>query len=179
MDLKVAERPFEISAKACLHVLCGDKSFVFPKLYFNRRARQIAQGPWTSVDGRLRRTFQFNVDYKQRFIGQSKNEGVTDYQTIEVFEDHVTYVVAHAKTLWHLPHADTFKLVTKVVITHVGKSKCKLALYNKIVWSNAPTIGKRIIEREARQDAEQGGEELAEIGEGSARLAGGIHRSVC
>lgn len=177
MDLKVAERHFEISAKACFHVLFGDKSFVFPKLYFNRRARQIAQGPWTSVDGRLRRTFQFNVDYKQRFIGQSKNEGVTDYQTIEVFEDHVTYVVAHAKTLWHLPHADTFKLVTKVVITHVGKSKCKLALYNKIVWSNAPTIGKRIIEREARQDAEQGGEELAEIATDQVRKLGAHSRT--
>ena len=177
MQLKVAERHFEISAKACFHVLFGDKSFVFPKLYFDRRAQQITQGPWTTVDGRMQRVFQFNVDYKQRFIGQSKNEGVTDYQTIELFEDHVTYVVSHVKTLWHLPHADTFKLVTKVVITHVGKSKCKLALFSKIVWDNAPTIGKRIIEREARQDAEHDGEELAEIATDQVRKLGAHSRT--
>ncbi len=59
-----ADRHFEISAKACFHVLFGDKSFVFPKLYFERRAQQIAQGPWVLVDqGRMRRDFHFKVDY--------------------------------------------------------------------------------------------------------------------
>lgn len=177
MQRKDAERHFEISAKACFHVLFGDKSFVFPKLYFDRRAQQITQGPWNTIDDRMQRVFRFNVDYKKRLIGQSKNEGVTDYQVIETFEDHVTYVVSHVKTLWHLPHADTFKLVTKIVITHVGKSKCKLALFNKIVWDNAPTIGKRIIERQARDDAEDDAEELAEIATDQVRKLGAHSRT--
>lgn len=177
MPNKDAERHFEISAKACFHVLFGDKSFVFPKLYFDRRARQITQGPWTTVDGRMQRVFQFNVDYQKRLIGQSKNEGVTDYQVIETFEDHVTYVVSHVRTLWYLPHADTFKLVTKIVITHVSKSKCKLALFNKIVWDRAPTIGKRIIGRQAQDDAENDAEELAEIATDQARKLGAHSRT--
>ncbi|RYP64051.1 hypothetical protein DL770_009260 [Monosporascus sp. CRB-9-2] len=177
MQREVAERHFEISAKACFHVLFGDKSFVFPKLYFDRRARQIAQGPWTTIDGKMQRVFRFNVDYKRRLVGQSKNEGVTDYQTIDTFEDHVTYVVSHVKTLWHLPHADTFKLVTKIVITHVGKSKCKLAIFNKIVWNNAPTIGKRIIQRQALDDAVHDAEELAEVATEQVRKLGAHSRT--
>ncbi|KAK7751619.1 SNF1-interacting protein [Diatrype stigma] len=177
MQRRDAERNFEISAKACFHVLFGDKSFVFPKLYFDRRATQITQGPWTRIDDRMQRVFRFNVDFKKRLIGQSKNEGVTDYQVIETFEDHVTYVVSHVKTLWHLPHADTFKVVTKIVITHVGKSKCKLALFNKIVWDKAPTIGKRIIERQARDDAENDAEELAEIATDQVRKLGAHSRT--
>ena len=64
MQRKVAERNFEISAKACFHVLFGDKSFVFPKLYFERRAQHIAQGPWKANEaGHLQRQFRFKVNY--------------------------------------------------------------------------------------------------------------------
>lgn len=169
---KVAERTFEISAKACFHVLFGDKSFIFPKLYFERRVQQIAQDPWkTNESGNMQRIFRFKVTYNNR-LGRSREEEVTDYQTIEVFSDHVTYVVTHEKTPWHLPHADGFKLVTKIVITHVGKSKCKLAIFTKVVWSNAPTLTKHLVERQALGDATQDAEELAEVATDQVRRLG-------
>ncbi|KAF2972852.1 hypothetical protein GQX73_g838 [Xylaria multiplex] len=169
---KVAERSFEISAKACFHVLFGDKSFIFPKLYFERRAQQIAQGPWKLNEaGNMQRIFHFKVTYSNR-LGRSREEDIADSQIIEVFSDHVTYVVTHEKTPWHLPHAQGFKLVTKIVITHVAKSKCKLAIFTKVVWSKAPALTKQLVERQALDDASQDAEELAEVATDQVRRLG-------
>lgn len=176
-DMKelATERHFEISAKSCFHVLFGDKSFIFPKLYFERRAQQIAQGPWTSVDqGKTRRDFQFNVDYTDLF-GRAKTASVHDQQTIELFQDHVTYMVTHIKTGWHLPYSSRFRTVTKIVITHVAKSKCKLAIYTRVDWSNAPALVRSLVERQALRDAESDAEELAELTTDQVRKLG--HRS--
>lgn len=52
------------------------------------------------------------------------------------------YVVADRKTPWHLPHRERFMLVTKIVISHVAKSKCKLSIWTAVEWSNAPAISK-------------------------------------
>ncbi|KAI1378257.1 hypothetical protein F4677DRAFT_412693 [Hypoxylon crocopeplum] len=172
MQRKVAERNFEISAKACFHVLFGDKSFVFPKLYFERRAQHIAQGPWKLNEaGNMQRQFRFKVNYTTR-LGRPRAEDITDEQTIELFSDHVTYVVTHVKTPWHLPHAHGFKLVTKIVITHVAKSKCKLAIFTKVVWSKPPALAKNLVERQALADAGQDAEELAEVATDQVRKLG-------
>ncbi|KAI1346566.1 PH domain-containing protein [Xylaria sp. FL0043] len=169
---KVAERTFEISAKACFHVLFGDKSFIFPKLYFERRAQQIAQGPWSLNDaGNMQRNFHFKVTYSNR-LGRSREEDIVDHQIIEVFSDHVTYVVTHEKTPWHLPYAQGFKLVTKIVITHVAKSKCKLAIFTKVVWSKAPALTRYLVEHQALDDATQDAEELAEVATDQVRRLG-------
>jgi len=174
MQRKVAERNFEISAKACFHVLFGDKSFVFPKMYFDRRAKEIAQGPWVNVADldRLQRKFNFKVDFSSGLLGQTRALDVTDYQTIEVFSDHVTYVITYVRTPWHLPHPDSFKLITKIVITHVAKSKCKLALFIKVAWSKPPTLGRAMVERQALDDAGQDAEELADVATDQVRKLG-------
>ncbi|KAH7041118.1 PH domain-containing protein [Microdochium trichocladiopsis] len=174
MQRKVAERNFEISAKACFHVLFGDKSFVFPKMYFDRRAKEIAQGPWVNIPDldRLQRKFNFKVDFSSGLLKQTKALDVTDYQTIEVFSDHVTYVVTYVRTPWHLPHPDSFRLVTKIVITHVAKSKCKLALFIKVAWSKPPTLGRAMVERQALDDAGQDAEELADVATDQVRKLG-------
>ncbi|KAM4054758.1 BAR domain of APPL family protein [Hirsutella rhossiliensis] len=172
-----ADRHFEISAKACFHVLFGDKSFVFPKLYFEHRAQQIAQGPWLLVDeGKMRRDFNFKVDYKD-LLGRSKSANVSDDQSIDVYSDHVTYVVTHNKTAWHLPHSRSFKLVTTIVITHVAKSKCKLAVYTGIEWSKAPAFWKNLVERQALRDAANDAEELAEMATDQVRKLGPRRRT--
>ncbi|KAG5982634.1 hypothetical protein E4U55_001647 [Claviceps digitariae] len=172
MTKMAAERHFETSAKACFHVLFGDKSFVFPKLYFEHRAQQIAQGPWVLVDqGQMRRDFQFKVDYVD-MLGRKKSANVKDYQTIDVYSDHVTYVVTHIKTAWHLPHSQSFKLVTKIVITHVAKSKCKLAAYVKIDWTKAPALSKNLVERQALRDAAADAEDMAELATDQVRKLG-------
>ena len=171
------ERNFEISAKACFHVLFGDKSFVFPKLYFERRAKEIAQGPWAPIDqGRMRREFHFQVDYTD-MLGRSKTADVEDHQTIDVFNEHVTYVVTHMKTAWHLPHSQYFKVIAKTVITHVAKSKCKLAIYVRIDWSKSPTLSKNLVERQALRDAESDAEEQAELATDQIRKLGARSRT--
>lgn len=173
MGKSVAERHFEISAKSCFHVLFGDKSFIFPKLYFERGAKEIAQGPWELQDhGRMRRQFRFKVDYVD-MLGRKKPGDVTDTQTIDIFNDHITYVVTHIKTPWHLPHSQAFKLVTKVVITHLAKSKCKLAVYTKVDWSSkAPAFAKNMVQRQALDDAANDAEELAEVATDQVRKLG-------
>ncbi|KAK3939907.1 hypothetical protein QBC46DRAFT_386554 [Diplogelasinospora grovesii] len=173
----VAERHFEISAKACFHVLFGDKSFIFPKLYFERRAKEIAQGPWELQDhGTMKRQFRFKVDAVD-MLGRSKSGDVTDSQAIDIFNDHITYVVTHTKTPWHLPHSHAFKLITKVVITHVAKSKCKLAIFTRVDWSSARSapvlaFAKSMVQRQALDDAAKDAEELAEVATDQVRKLG-------
>ncbi|KAM0284817.1 hypothetical protein ACHAQH_001738 [Verticillium albo-atrum] len=177
MQQKVAERHFDLSAKACFHVLFGDKSFVFPKLYFERRAQRIAQGPWTLGDqGRMKREFKFKVDYSD-ILGRSKSADVVDHQVIDIFQDHVTYVVTHVKTAWHLPHSQHLKLVVKIVITHVAKSKCKLAIYTRVDWSKTPAFSKRLVERQALDDAGGDAEDLAEVATDQVRKLGSHSRT--
>ncbi|KAK3897767.1 hypothetical protein C8A05DRAFT_38657 [Staphylotrichum tortipilum] len=172
MGAVVAERHFEISAKSCFHVLFGDKSFIFPRLYFARGATEIAQGPWELQDhGRMRRQFRFKVDYVD-MLGRKKPGDVADSQTIDVFNEHITYVVTHIKTPWHLPHSQAFRLVTKVVITHLAKSKCKLAVYTKADWSAAPPFAKNMVQRQALDDAANDAEELAEAATDQVRKLG-------
>lgn len=172
MDKNVSERHFEISAKACFHVLFGDKSFIFPKLYFERRAQHIAQGPWVLADhGKMRREFRFRADAVD-MLGRAKSADVVDSQTIDVFSDHVTYVVAHIKTPWHLPYSQDFKLVIKVVITHLAKSKCKLAIFTKVDWSKAPPFSKNLVQRHALADAARDAEELADVATEQVRKLG-------
>ncbi|KAK4239604.1 hypothetical protein C8A03DRAFT_42758 [Achaetomium macrosporum] len=172
MGKSVAERHFEISAKSCFHVLFGDKSFIFPKLYYERGAKDIAQGPWELQDhGRMRRQFHFKVNYVD-MLGRKKAGDVTDSQTIDIFNDHITYVVTHIKTPWHLPHSQAFKLVTQVVITHLAKSKCKLAIYTKADWSTTPAFAKNMVQRQALDDAANDAEELAEAATDQVRKLG-------
>lgn len=173
MGKSVAERHFEISAKSCFHVLFGDKSFILPKLYFERGAKDITQGPWELKDhGLMRRQFRFKVDYVD-MLGRKKPIDVTDSQTIDIFNDHITYVVTHIKTPWHLPHSHAFKLVTKVVITHLAKSKCKLAIYTKTDWSKTPAFAwKNMVQRQALDDAANDADEIADIATEQVRKLG-------
>jgi hypothetical protein len=119
----------------------------------------------------MKRNFKFKVDYVD-MLGRQKPEEVTDTQTIDVFNDHITYVITHIKTPWYLPHSQSFKLVTKVVITHVAKSKCKLAIFTKADWSKAPPFAKNMVQRQALDDAANDAEELAEVATDQVRKLG-------
>lgn len=55
---------------------------------------------------------------------------------IDVSNDHLCYVVTDRKTPWHLPYSQDFQLLSKIVITHVAKSKCRLAIYIKVDWAS-------------------------------------------
>jgi hypothetical protein len=76
-------------------------------------------------------------------IGRSKNTKVSDYQIVDVFNDHLCYVITDKQTPWHLPFKRYFRLVSKVVITHVSKSKSKLAIFTKVEWLWSPILVKR------------------------------------
>lgn len=164
MQRKVIERQFQVSPKALFHVMFGDKSAVFQLLYFERRGKYIAQGPWTVQEEakRMRRSFEFDIDSVD-FLQRAKQEKVVDYQVIEVMNDHVCYVITDFKTPWHLPHHRDFMLVSKIVITHVAKSKCKLAIFTKVDWSRVPRLSKGLVERQALDDACRDAEELADV----------------
>ncbi|KFY36753.1 hypothetical protein V494_04990, partial [Pseudogymnoascus sp. VKM F-4513 (FW-928)] len=168
MPHKSVERIFETSPKSLFHVLFGDKSAVFQLLYHERRAQRIAQGPWTQLEqkgegqGLMQRDFSFQIDYTDIFRRQ-RQANVVDSQVIDVLNDHVCYVVSDYKTPWHLPHHAAFKLVKKIVITHVAKSRCKLAIYTAVQWSHAPAFSKGLVERQATDDLDLDALDLADL----------------
>ncbi|KAF1952064.1 hypothetical protein CC80DRAFT_596958 [Byssothecium circinans] len=143
------EKDYDISAKGLFHILFGDKSAVFQMLYRERWAQRIIQGPWTANEqGKQRR----DIEYEIAQPGQSGAVVINDYQIIEVLNDHLCYVVADRKKPWYLPGHDRFVLLTKIVITHVHKARCKLAIYSKVDWAQNPRFAKKLIERQSLQD---------------------------
>lgn len=163
MDRLAVVKDFDVSPKALYHVMFGDKSAVWQLLYHERQAQNIRQGPWTPLDqGYLRRDFDYQIDYLDilRRVRQTK---VEDHQMVEVANEHLLYVVSDRKRPWHLPYQDRFLLLTKVVITHVAKSKCRLAVYIKVDWTKAPPYAKTFIAEAALKDLELDALDLTDV----------------
>ena len=171
MDRLVVEKEYEISPKALFHVLFGDKSAVWQLLYHERQAQHIRMGPWTQpVQGHLRRDFEYEIEYLDLFRRACKAK-ISDHQVIDLANEHLLYVVSDRKTPWHLPYRDDFTLLTKVVITHVAKSKCKLALFIKVDWTKSHAL-QPIISRRALNDLYHDALDLADVVSDQCRRLG-------
>ena len=146
------EKLFDISPKALFHLLFGDKSAVWQLLQHERRAERLKQGPWISMgEARLRRDFDFIIPTTD-ILGRAQLAEVRDYQVVDVNNDYLCYVVTDKRTAWHLPFRRNYRLVSKVVITHVAKGKCKLAIFTKVEWLKKPWVVGGLIERYAMND---------------------------
>ncbi|KAH7049162.1 hypothetical protein B0J12DRAFT_625143 [Macrophomina phaseolina] len=152
------ERDFDISAKALFHVMFGDKSAVFQMLFRERWPQTIIQGPWVQQNGGglHRREFEYRATPESPVV-------IRDYQVIEVLNDHLCYVVADKKTPWYLPQSKDFVLISKFVITHVAKSRCRLAVYNKLEWKRQPPLIKSILTHQALEDLDFEAQDLMDI----------------
>ncbi|KAK5090136.1 SNF1-interacting protein [Lithohypha guttulata] len=162
------EREYDISPKALFHVMFGDRSALWQLLQHERRARDLKQGPWSPISedspGRLGREFSFSIPLAGTF-GRERMRGVRDYQTIDVMNEHLCYVVTDRRTPWHLPFQSAYRLISKIVITHVAKTKCKLAIYIRVDWSADPWVPgiNRIIEQHALDDLDLDAQDLTDL----------------
>ena len=171
MDQLAVEKEFEISPKALYHVLFGDKSAVWQLLYHERHAQRIRMGPWIQPEqGHLRREFEYEIEYLN-ILRQVRKASIRDHQVVDSANEHLLYVVSDKKTPWHLPYRNDFSLLTKVIITHVAKSRCKLALYIKVDWSK-PHFAQSIIRRRALYDLYQDALDLADVVSDQCRRLG-------
>ncbi|GAB7353098.1 hypothetical protein MBLNU459_g3641t1 [Dothideomycetes sp. NU459] len=146
---------FATSAKALFHVMFGDRSAVFQILYKNRKVDNVVQSPWTKpTQGNLTRTFICTTDSAKG----------TDVQTIDIQNDHLCYVVSQTQSPWHLPLSNSFHLLTKFVITHSAKSKCKLAIYNKVIWHGpSASFSQHLVQKQALRDYEADAVDLTSV----------------
>lgn len=161
MTALAAEKEYDISAKGLFHILFGDKSAVFQLLYRERWARRVVQGPWIFDDnGIQRRDFEYEVALPKK---PDVAMVINDYQVIEAFNDHLCYIVTDRKVPWYLPGSDRFTLLNKIVVTHVSKARCKLAIHTKVDWSREPRFAKKLIERQGLQDMELEAQDLLDV----------------
>jgi hypothetical protein len=171
------EREFDISAKALFHLMFGDKSILWQLLHRERRAKNIAQGPWTTLsEGRLRREITFDTPTKN-ILGQDSFTQVRDYQLVDVQSDHLCYVVTDKRTPWHLPYRDSHRLISKLVITHLAKGRCKLAVFTKIEWLTTPWLLSGVVERQALYDLDLDSQDLADLVSDQVRKLGAHSRT--
>ena len=162
MDRLVVEKEFDVSPKALFHVLFGDKSAVWQLLYHERGAQHIRMGPWTQPEnGHIKRDFDYDVEYLD-FLRYTRKANIFDHQIVDSATEHLLYVVSDRKIPWHLPYRNDFTLLTKVIITHVAKSRCKLAIYTKVDWSKSH-FAQRIINHRALYDLDQDALDLADV----------------
>ncbi|KAI9672718.1 MAG: SNF1-interacting protein [Alyxoria varia] len=147
------EKVLDVSAKALLHIIFGDKSALCSSIYQERQASSIMQWPWVKLDdeGHFERQFEMEIPTKN-VLRQSKTIKARDTQRINIANDHLCYMITDSKYPWHLPSADSFRLTSKMVITHVAKSKCKFAIFIKVDWLKTPWLSQSMIERRALDD---------------------------
>ena len=74
----------------------------------------------------------------------SSPSNACDHQIVDVLNDHLCYVVSYVKFPWHLPRPESFRLRSKIVVTHVSKFQCRLAIYVRVDWfgSSRPWRGE-------------------------------------
>lgn len=178
MGRPIVDREYDISPKALFHVLFGDKSVVWQLLYHERQARRIKQGSWSQLtpESHLRRGFEYEVDYFDA-LGRTRHATVIDYQMIDVRNDHLCYVVTDRKSAWHLPFQQGFQLLSKIVITHVAKSKCRLAIFTAVDWTRGSSFAKGLISRQALKDLRLDAEDLADVITDQVRRLGAHSRT--
>ena len=171
------EKKFDISPKALFHVLFGDKSAVWQLLIHERQAHDIRQGPWISIDkGHYRRDFEYLVE-SHDYIGRKTKISVRDYQVVDVMNDHLCYVVTDKRTAWHLPYRRNFRLVSKLVITHVAKSRSKLAIFTKVEWLHDPLVAKGIVTSQANNDLSLSSLDIVDLVSDQVRRLGPYSRT--
>lgn len=177
MDKAVVVKEFDISPKALFHVMFGDKSAVWQVLYHERQAQHIKQGSWVQPEqGHLRREFAYEIS-SNSVLGQQSQETIIDNQMVDVLNDHLCYVVTDRKTPFYLPSHTSFLLVSKIVITHVAKSKCRLAIYTKVDWLRSPGIMGRLVTNRALSDLASDAHDLADVIEEQVRKLGAHSRT--
>jgi hypothetical protein len=150
-------REFSVSAKALFHVMFGDKSAVFQLLYCNRWGETITQTPWAKEEG--------STQWTRKFSNEAQKRPVTDAQVVDIYNDHLCYVVTNNKYPWRLPYGDSFNLATKLVITHTAKSRCKLAVYQQVRWTKPPSLTyfRTLIEAQALNSLEADALDLTNV----------------
>ena len=110
------------------------------------------------------------------FSGRLRQARVLDHQIIDSATEHLLYCVSDRKTPWHLPYRSSFTLLSKVVITHVAKGKCKLGIYSKIDWSRRKVpFGGAMISRAALSDMELDALDLVDVLADQVRRLVGVH----
>lgn len=158
MHEKVVEKEFDVTAKALFHLIFGDKSALFQLMYRDRKVSSVIQGPWTQNEqGLHRRNFEYDND------SASPATRIIDYQLIEVYNDHLCYEVMEKRVPWNFPYAKNFVMVSKIVITHSAKSKCKLAVYTRLDWIKPILFGQSLIQSHALKDLEISGLDLVRL----------------
>ncbi|KAI4150737.1 MAG: hypothetical protein LQ341_001039 [Variospora aurantia] len=160
MDRPVVDKIFDVSSKALFHVLFGDRSAIWQLLYHERRAQRIKQGSW--------------IQHEQRRL---RSATIIDYQMVDVLNDHLCYVVTDRKTAWHLPQNKHFSLLSKIVVTHHAKSKCRLAIYSKVDWTYKTGILQGIISNQALKDLELNALDLFDLITDQVRKLGAQSRT--
>ena len=164
MSKCAVSKTFDISPKALFHIMFGDKSAVWQLLYHERRAQRIQQGPWTKIEQglHLRRTFEYQIEYLD-LLRRTRKVNIADSQMVDVLSDHLCYVVTDRKTPWHLPYYRNYTLVSKIIITHVTKSRCQLAIHIKVDWAKLPRMASRLVEAQGLRDIELDALDLVDV----------------
>ncbi|KAE8349368.1 hypothetical protein BDV28DRAFT_62653 [Aspergillus coremiiformis] len=172
-----AEKVFDLSPKAVFHILFGDQSAVWQLLLHQRRARDIKQGPWTrNESNHLRRDFKYRIE-TTNMLGHTQGQAISDYQMVDVLNDHLCYVITDKRTPWHLPFKRSFRLVSKIVITFIAKGKSKLAVYTKVEWLWSPYGIQGVIDKQATGDLEQDALDLVDLVSEQVRRLGAHSRT--
>lgn len=99
-----------------------------------------------------------------------------DQQIIDSATEHLLYCISDRKTPWHLPYRKDFILLSKIVITHVAKSRCKLAVFIKVDWSSGPLpLASNLIKRAALQEMRLDAFDLVDLLSDQVRRLVGAH----
>ncbi|BFZ63745.1 SNF1-interacting protein [Saitoella coloradoensis] len=172
LDRKEFEHIFPIPAKALFHVIFGEKSGIWQRLYKDRGVHKFEQHPWRQIPGGLsRREFKYDITYKDA-NSMAKVQPIVEHQTIEKEDERLCYVVEDVKRPFDLPKHDRFTTVTKFCITHEGKGKCRLVIWTGVRWEGASTAMQGTLRRSAQVGLKEMSKGIVELVMGQVKLLG-------
>ena len=139
LDAKFFDKEFDLSTKGMFHLLFGDNSPIWPRVYKYKGVRQVEQGPWKAFkDDKFRREWNYLVDLKS--VAKKFTSAITEIQTIERRQDNLLYVATVRYRPWHLPRSEEITLVTQYCISFVAPGRTRLKIHTGLEWAKASVL---------------------------------------
>jgi len=69
LEKEFAEQIFSVPAKSLFHLMFGDSTPIWKKVYRGRKISDVEIGPWKSANKELIREYKYTLDYADAIMG--------------------------------------------------------------------------------------------------------------
>ena len=161
LEKSFVERVFHIPAKSLFHLMFGDSTPIWKKVYRARRIGDLEISPWKSANKTLVREYKYTIEFadtgsrvlsvnltnlqesKTKVTSQNirpLSNATNSCMRLYYLANDRCYVVLVQYRPWDLPRNESIALLHKYCITYESKTKCKLLVSVSVDLIKVPRI---------------------------------------